>query len=161
MRIVVADTGPLHYLVLTDVIELLPRLFGTVLTPAVVQAELSHPRTPDLIRDWMAARPPWLDVAPTPPLDTLPLPALGDGERAALALAHSVGAGLVLMDDRAGVAAGRGGGLTVMGTLGVLDLAAGRGMIDLRSALARLTATNFRIAPELIDALVAKHQSER
>jgi predicted nucleic acid-binding protein len=43
-----------------------------------------------------------------------------------------------------------------MGTLGVLDLAAISGMVELRTALARLTATSFRVSPQLIDALLAK-----
>ena len=34
----VADTGPLHYLVMIDAIDLLPRLFTTVLVPRVAVA---------------------------------------------------------------------------------------------------------------------------
>jgi predicted nucleic acid-binding protein len=33
VRVVVADAGPLHYLVLINEISLLPRLFGKVLAP--------------------------------------------------------------------------------------------------------------------------------
>jgi predicted nucleic acid-binding protein len=40
MRLVVADTGPLNYLVLIDAIELLPKLFETVFTPESVTGEL-------------------------------------------------------------------------------------------------------------------------
>jgi len=40
MRLVVADTGPLNYLVLIDAIELLPKLFKRVFTPEAVRAEL-------------------------------------------------------------------------------------------------------------------------
>ncbi len=50
---------------------------------------------------------------------------LDEGERAAIALATSVGADLILMDDRAGVAVAYRHGLTVTGTLGVLDLRGG------------------------------------
>jgi ring-1,2-phenylacetyl-CoA epoxidase subunit PaaD len=84
---VVADAGPLHYLILTCEISLLPHLFETVVVPETVRSELAHARAPSLVRDWVASRPPWLDVVPTLPLETLPLPALDDGERAALALA--------------------------------------------------------------------------
>ncbi len=40
MRLVVADTGPLSYLVLTGCVDLLPKLFEKVSTPVAVQAEL-------------------------------------------------------------------------------------------------------------------------
>jgi predicted nucleic acid-binding protein len=33
MRIIVADTSPLHYLILTDAVDLLPRLFQQVIAP--------------------------------------------------------------------------------------------------------------------------------
>jgi predicted nucleic acid-binding protein len=47
------------------------------------------------------------------------------------------------MDDREGVGIVRGRGLAVTGTLGVLDLAARRGLIDLAAAFERLKATTF------------------
>ena len=39
MQLVVADTGPLHYLVLTGDIELLPKLFERALVPQDGQGE--------------------------------------------------------------------------------------------------------------------------
>lgn len=44
------------------------------------------------------------------------------------------------------------------GTLGVLDLAARRGLVDLADSLTRLKATNFRYRPEILDALLAQHR---
>ena len=159
MRAVVADTGPLHYLALIGEIDLLPRLFDSVFVPELVRAELSHPRTPPVVRDWAASRPIWLQVAPTPPLETLPLPALDDGERAAIALALSLRADLLLMDDRSGVAAARAQGLAVVGTLGLLDRAVRRGLVDVAAALMRLKATNFRYRQEMLEALLAQHRA--
>src|SRR2546422_6019186 len=52
-------------------------------------------------------------------------------------------------------------GLTVTGTLGVLDRAAERGLIDLTSAVAALRQTNFRIDPSLIDQLLASDRLRR
>jgi hypothetical protein len=75
--------------------------------------------------------------------------------RAALALARTLSAELVLMDDRVGVAVAQRQGFTVTGTLGVLDLAAQRGLVDLADAFARLRATSFRYPPEMMDALLA------
>ena len=65
------------------------------------------------------------------------------------------------MDDRAGVAVAYRQGLTVTGTLGVLDLAARRRLIDLGWAFARLKATNFRCRPEIMDALLAQQPEKQ
>jgi hypothetical protein len=62
--IVVADTTPLHYLILIQLDDLLPRLFGRVLIPPAVLAELQHPETPDPVRQWFAQPPAWLQVLP-------------------------------------------------------------------------------------------------
>ena len=40
MTVVVADTSPLNYLVLIEAIDLLPRLYGTIIIPAEVLDEL-------------------------------------------------------------------------------------------------------------------------
>jgi len=80
-----------------------------------------------------------------------------EGERAVIALALTVKADLVLMDDREGVDLARRRGLAVTGTLGVLDLAARRGLIDLAAAFERLKATTFYYRQGLLDALLARH----
>ena len=41
--IVVADTGPIHYLVLSGFIGTLHDLYGVVVLPEAVRNELSHP----------------------------------------------------------------------------------------------------------------------
>jgi predicted nucleic acid-binding protein len=160
VRVVVADTGPLHYLVLIGEIDLLPRLFETVFVPEVVRDELRHVRTPSSVRDWLATIPAWLKPLPTEPVAALPRPRLGAGERAAIALAVSLGADLILMDDSAGVTAARGQAFIVTGTLGILDLAASHGMLDLADAFQRLKATNFRYQPALLNALLARHRKQ-
>jgi predicted nucleic acid-binding protein len=144
--------------VLIDAIHLLPRLFATVLIPDIVRDEISRASTPPLVRDWIDQPPPWLRIVPTPPLETLPFPKLDAGERAALALAISRQADMVLIDDRHGVAAARAQGLITVGTLGLLDQAASRGVVDLAAAVARLTTTNFRYSPWLLGALLAQHR---
>ena len=95
---------------------------------------------------------------PGTPVEELPLPALDDGERSAIALALSRRADLILMDDRSGVAAALAYGLEAIGTLGLLDRAARRGLIDLAAALARLKVTNFRYQQEMLDALLAQYR---
>ncbi|MCU1242107.1 MAG: hypothetical protein JWO71_2833 [Candidatus Acidoferrum typicum] len=46
MQSIVADTTPLNYLVLIQAAEILPNLYGTVLIPPAVKAELAHANTP-------------------------------------------------------------------------------------------------------------------
>ena len=90
-------------------------------------------------------------------IDDSTLLQLDDGERAAIELAVRIGADLLLMDDRAGVNVARSKGLAVTGTLGILDLAASRGMIQLNDAVARLKNTSFRCHPDVLDVLLARH----
>jgi predicted nucleic acid-binding protein len=162
MPLVVADAGPLHYLVLTGDIELLPKLFERVLVPQVVRDELANAEAPQAVRDWIARAPSWLDVRPAHPgVDDVAGAKLDEGERAAIALALAVKAELVLMDDREGVGIVRDRGLDVTGTLGVLDLAARRGLIDLAAAFERLKATTFYYRQGLLDALLARHATRR
>ena len=156
MRAVVADTGPIHYLVLIGHIEILPALFERVTIPSVVRAELARTEAPDAVRNWIQTAPEWLEVYgdPCSPFDDASLESLDDGERAALALAASLGADLVLMDDREGVRVARSKGFRVIGTLRVLDLGARRGLLDLADAFERLKRTNFRYRQELLDELL-------
>jgi predicted nucleic acid-binding protein len=161
MPLAVADTGPVHYLVLIGAIDLLPKLFGQVLTPEAVQAELLHPEAPVVVRGWVAAAPAWFRVLPTPADGDLDFRTLDEGERAAIALASSLRPDIILMDDRAGVAAARSKGFAVTGTLGVLDRAARRGLIDLQAAFATLRATNFHARQDLLDRLLAQDRERR
>lgn len=83
---------------------------------------------------------------------------LDAGEGAAITLALSLPADLVLMDERAGVAAARARALNVIGTIGVLDQAARAGLVDIVEAVTRLRATNFRHRPALLEELLANHR---
>lgn len=59
---VVADTGPLNYLILIEAVGTLPRLFSAVLIPPGVREELSHAKAPSLVREWVAQPPAWLTI---------------------------------------------------------------------------------------------------
>ncbi len=157
--LVVADAGPLHYLVPVGYSDILAVLFEKVFVPTLVRDELAHSEAPEPVRAWIENPPAWLEVRAAPVLDEPSLQSLDDGERAAIALAVALKADLLLMDDRAGVAAARAKGFAVTGTLGLLDLAARRRLLKLRDVFARLKATNFRYRPEIMDALLA-HEDE-
>jgi predicted nucleic acid-binding protein len=120
--------------VLTGDIVLLPELFERMLAPQTMHDELAHHEAPAMVRAWIAQAPAWLDVQADRAADASDdrtVPTLDQGERAVIALARAVRADLVLMDDPDGVTVARQQGLAVTGTLGVLDLAARRGLVIL------------------------------
>ena len=156
MQAAVADTSPLRYMVLIGAIEVLPRLFESVIVPDGVHAELCHARAPAMVRGWADAAPAWLVIISDPSVEDADLRLLDAGERAAIALAMTMQPAPILIDDRAGVSAARAKGLEVFGTLGLLERAARGGLIDLHSALATLQATNFHALPELYERLLAR-----
>ena len=159
--IVVADATPLRYLILIDAVPVLPALYERILIPEMVADELQRPRTPLPVRQWMATPPAWLDIRSAPPLSEPALLRLGAGEREAIALAQTLHADLLVMDDWDGREAALQRGLTVLGTLGVLDEAAARRLIELPDALTRLQATNFRMPPEIVEMLLARDAARR
>ncbi|MGC2636452.1 MAG: hypothetical protein WA294_04695 [Acidobacteriaceae bacterium] len=118
--IVVADTSPLNYLVITGYDHLLPHLFGTILVPPAVIEELNDSNSPEPVRKWIAAAREWVHVqAPTvvPPMANL-----GKGETEGIALAEMLKADLILIDDADAREEAERRHLKVTGTLGVLRL---------------------------------------
>jgi len=161
MRVVVADATPLHYLILIDAVHLLPRIFEKIHIPVEVRGELIHEATPAFVRTWMQKPPEWIEVlgAPAIPAEDHALQALDAGERAAILLAESMRADLLLIDDRAGAILAQRRGLAVTGTLGVLDLASQAGLIQLREVFVRLQKTNFRYPPSILEMLLKEEKS--
>jgi hypothetical protein len=104
--------------------------------------------------------PEWLEVSVVKASDDLTLGALDEGEKSAISLGLSISADLILIDDRKGAAIARRKGFEVTGTLGILDLAARRGMVGLADTLTRLRTTNFRGRNELFDALLRQHERD-
>jgi len=156
VRLVIADTGPINYLILIGHIGLLPRLFERVALPVAVHAEPADSLAPVEVRRWMAAPPAWLEIHGTANLSLVA--GLDDGEAAAIALAESLGAEMLLIDERDGYRIARQKGLRVTGTLGLLDLAADRGLIDFAHAIHALERTTFRRPHALLNELLRKHQ---
>lgn len=101
MRVVVADATPLHYLILIDAVDVLPSLFKKIHVPIEIYDELTHEAAPPKVRGWMQQLPEWLVLLPVSTEDPS-LAALDRGERSAIALAESLGADLLSIDDRAG-----------------------------------------------------------
>jgi predicted nucleic acid-binding protein len=151
--IVVADTSPLNYLVLMGDETLLQRLFGSILIPPAVVSELIDSNAPEPVRHWANHLPDWVSVESVHG-SLLRIGDPGRGETEGILLAEAFGADLILIDDAAARAEAERRHLTVTGTLGVLRLAAQRKLIRLPDAFARLSRTNFRVAPRLLEELL-------
>lgn len=149
--IVVADTSPINFLVLIGEQDLLAALFGRVIIPQAVFGELAAAATPSIVRQWLANRPQWIEVrTPTSAPDSA-LSHLDEGEREAIQLVEELKADLLLVDEKAArrVAAERN--LNTSGTLGVLDRAAEKGLVDFSRAFYKLKQTSFYISPSVED----------
>ena len=161
--IVVADATPLRYLVLIEETGILPALYDRILIPPTVLRELSQPRTPPRVQQWIAALPGWVQVQVRAPLGPSPeFPAtLGAGEREAITLAEELHAEVLLIDDWAGRREAEKRRIPTQGTLGILSVAATHGLTDLAGAIARLRQTNFRADDKLIQSILDEHQRRR
>ena len=152
--IVVADSGPLHYLILLEQVDLLRRFYGQVLVPQAVADELSTAGAPGVVREWITRPPSWVEVRLVAPevvaaiTDDLDL-----GERSAIALAETVHADLLLIDEAAGRAEAKRRQLRVTGTLGVLRTGAEQGLVNVPDLLERLRTTSFYLNETLLNAV--------
>ncbi|MFP4220748.1 MAG: DUF3368 domain-containing protein [Phormidium sp.] len=153
--IVVADTSPINYLLLINQIDLLPYLFQDIIIPDVVRDEMLDPDAPLIVQEWIANPPIWLIIQLVPVLDTT-LNSLDPGEQAAITLAQTLPADLLIIDERLGRQIAKERGIAIIGTLGILDDAASQGLIKIGEAIAQLQQTHFRISRRIIQALLNK-----
>lgn len=147
--IVVSDTSPLNYLILTESVHVLPAILGRVYAPSAVVVELSHPRSPEAVRTWAGSPPQWLEVQDPTQID--PSLRLGLGETAAISLAVELNADRILIDERKGYKAAARRGVKAITTLGVLEEASHRRLIDFEKTVERLQQeTTFYVTDEVL-----------
>ncbi len=101
MTVVTADSSPLNYLTLIGSVDVLHRLYGTVVVPDQFISELRDPAAPREVRGWALNVPDWIEVRVAVVNDT-GLLHLDPGERAAITLAQSEPGALLVIDDAAG-----------------------------------------------------------
>jgi predicted nucleic acid-binding protein len=153
---VIADNTPLRYLILLGYVDILPALYGRVIVPAAVVTELQHPKTPAAVRAWMAHPPAWVEMRQATTSADAALATLDAGEREAIVLMQELHGDLLLIDEGDGYGAATQRGLRCLRTVGLIEYAGQRGLIDIPEALARLRRTNFRIRPAVLDEVLAR-----
>ena len=153
--LVVSDATPINLLVRLRLIDLLPTLYGHVVIPTAVHTELSHAHTPSAIREWLTSRPNWLDVRK--PADSDSIVASGAGEREAIALALELKADLLLVDDKEARMAARRLNIAITGTLGVLELASVKKLIELPTVVRQMEEHGFFVKKEILAEMLERH----
>ncbi len=145
------NTTPLITLAGVGLLDLLPLLYDKVWAPRIVLNEYqakAPPTEPDL------AQAPWLTVVDAVIIDPR-LPLLDGGEAAALSLAQTIGARLILLDERKARQIAARMGLRVAGTLAVLLRAKQQGLIAaIRPYITQMQSQGRRFHPDLIARLL-------
>lgn len=155
--IVVSNTSPLNYLVQIEVQDLLQQLFGTIYIPVAVRDELSNPASPGIVKNWILDPPAWIQIQDIETESDPELATLHQGEREAILLAEKLEAAVIILDEKAARTIAMQRGLTVTGTLGILNQAGLQKRIDIPSTIQRLRQTTFRVAPSLYKWLLDQH----
>ncbi len=151
--IAVTNTSPIITLAGIGQLQLFDALFERVFVPFEVWAELDDKPGASEPRALLALK----SVSFHPPA-RIPADAmwLDPGERAAVALAAAIPGSWILVDELAARRVGRGLGLRVVGTLGILVEAKRQGLISrLRPLVEHMLANGCRLAPDLVASVLA------
>lgn len=153
----VADSGPLLALARADALHLPLRLYRRVLVPRPVLSEVvAKPAAADALAVAHAIERRWLTVHAKPLQPLKPSdPALGEGEAAALALASSIGA-VVLIDELRGRAVAAALGIRYTGSLAILLAAKQRGLVKaVAPLLRRMQDSGYHLSRQLVAQVLA------
>ena len=145
--LIVSDTTPLHYLILIGSEHILPDLFETVIVPAAVVSEMLHPNAPPKIQQWVKNMPVWVISRISSNANKEISTGLGAGETEAISIALELNADALLLDDRRGIREATLRGISVITTIGVLELASSKGLVDFSAAINKLKNTSFYMPP--------------
>ncbi len=157
MTLIVADNSPLNLIIRLGKQDILPKLFAQVLIPPEVAVEMSHPKAPQIVREFIKAPPSWLVIRI--PNSLLPLPDLDPGESAAISLAVELHA-ILMIDERDGREAALAQGVQIIGAVGILERAANDGLIeDLDAVYAQIKALRFHISKTVLSESLLRHSA--
>lgn len=151
--ILIADSSALIALAICDGLHLLEPLYGEVLVPEAVYAEVTESEKAEAgtLRNYLQGR--------TRPVDTdtyVYLDAFADrGETEAMLLYKQIKADKLLIDDRRGRRIAQLNGISIVGSLGVLLAAKKRGLLaQIAPALTKLANSRIFIDPDLIQTVL-------
>ena len=149
-KVIISDTSCLILLDKIGELELLNKLFGTIITTSEVANEFGQPL------------PSWVEIKQ--PSDknyqSIIEATVDKGEASAIALAIEMDDCLLIIDDLKGRKFANKIGLTIIGTIGVIVDAKLTGIISsVKPVLAKIKMTNFRITKEL-EAIILKRSGE-
>jgi predicted nucleic acid-binding protein len=156
--IVVSDTTPVISLLKVGQLDVLRKMYGTVVIPAAVYHELvtnkAFPEEAEAVKRCEFIRQE--NVRNELAVKILEANAnLDKGESEAIVLFEDLNADLLLIDERKARAVAQEMGITVTGTLGVLLEARRLGYVPrLRPLLEALIASNIRISETLFNEIV-------
>jgi predicted nucleic acid-binding protein len=155
---VVSDTGPLIALAKIDHLDVLAQLFGRVIVPPPVAAELQasrgahQQRLQCAMHDWIETRP----LTQPPPTALLAGQRLSAADREVIALAVELALPLI-MDERAGRAAEQGVGVLVAGVAETIRRAKAAGLVPaVRPLLEAMTQEGYWLSSALIDQVARR-----
>ena len=156
----VSNTTPLRYLIAIEQEEILPKLFREIFVPGAVHEELTHPRSPQKVSQYLQAPPTWYKIREAPEVHGKPFPMILDrGEQEAILLAEFLKADVLLIDDRIGRSVAQSRNLLISGTLGVLESANVLGFVsDFPQILTKLRASGFFLSQTLERQLLLRHR---
>lgn len=159
---IAADSGPLIALARIGHLHLLRDLFQSVLVPQAVIAECcvgeNRPGSKAIAQ---ALKQGWLKRKRLPArILLLGRPTMGEGENAAIALAHHLGSPLLIDDKTARKIASRSG-VSVVGTAAVLIEAKRKRLVRrVKPLIEDLKRGGYRLSDELIERVLARcHES--
>jgi hypothetical protein len=164
-RTLIADAGPLIAFASLDLLFVLKALFSQMTITESVRAECSAKPGSDAQRIATAFEAGWLCVEPDiervlEPAEGLS-PSLGAGETDSIRLAlRAPEDTLLILDDRLARRYALRRGLSIVGTVRLLDVAEHRGLVpDAADCIARMAAQGYRISPDLLLHLRANSPS--
>jgi len=155
---VLSDSSPLITLAEIGLLDLLPKLYETVMITPQVYAEVVVGGA-GLAGSSQISMAGWIDVNPVQnPADLAAAQqryGLGAGELSVIVLALELKADILLIDDRDARKVARQQGLFVLGCIGILHEAFDRSLLsDLREAYRALLASGAYIHPTLLENIL-------